>query len=117
MITYSCLASKVKQMGSRSHGQMDLSNSQWKSDIELIVISVYQSCTHQGTDGGMMFHTQQWILLAQMDCPSLDPRTNFLTDLKAFLHKHINTPHTNCIPIILGDWNEECSGTSNSQKL
>ena len=52
-----------------------------------------------------------------MDCPSLDPRTNFLTDLKAFLHKHINTPHTNQVPIILGDWNEECNGTSTSQKL
>ena len=66
-----------------------------KSDIELIVIIIYQSCNHQGTDDGMPFHTQQRILLAQIDHPSLDPRANFLTNLKAFPHKHIHTPHTN----------------------
>ena len=117
MITYSRLASKVRQMGSDPMGRWTYQILNGKSDIELLVISIYQSCTHQGTDDGMTFHTQQKILLAQMDRPSLDPRPNFLSDLKSFLHKHINIPHTNRIPIILGDWNEECSGTSNSQKL
>ena len=94
MITYSRLASKVRQMGSDPMGRWTYRILNGKSDIELLVISIYQSCTHQGTDDGMTFHTQQKILLAQMDRPSLDPRPNFLSDLKSFLHKHINTPHT-----------------------
>ena len=52
-----------------------------------------------------------------MDRPTLDPRTNFHTDLKHFIQQQVSTPNKTRTPIILGDWNKECSGTSTSQKL
>ena len=36
---------------------------------------------------------------------------------KHFIQQQVTTPNTTRIPIILGDWNEECIGTSTSQKL
>ena len=73
IITYNHLASKVKTVRSDSIGQWCYEIINSKSDIELLVVSIYQSCNHHGTDDGMTFHTQQRLLLSQMDRPNLDP--------------------------------------------
>ena len=117
MITTGRLASKVKSMGSDSMGRWCYHLLEGKASVDLLVVSIYQSCTQHGTDDGMTFHTQQRLMLSQMDRPTFDPRPNFFIDLKHFLHQHVNTASTPTIPIILGDWNEECTGTSTSQKL
>ena len=88
-----------------------------KSEIDLLVVSIYQSCRHQGTNNGMTFHTQQQLMLLELDRPNLHPRTNFHKDLQHFIKQHVDTPDTTRIPIIRGDWNEECSGTSTFRKL
>ena len=62
------------------------------------------------------FHQQQ-IMLSELDRKDLDPRRNFLRDLKGFLRKRLNDKATIVKQIILGDWNEECTATSNSQQL
>ncbi len=117
MITTGRLASKVKSMGSDSMGRWCYHLLEGKASVDLLVVSIYQSCAQHGKDDGMTFHTQQRLMLSQMDRPTFDPRPNFFIDLKHFLHQHVNTASTPTIPIILGDWNEECTGTSTSQKL
>ena len=77
----------------------------------------YQCCRKQGTNDGMTFHAQQQLMSSQLDRPNLNPRANFHKDLKHFLQQQVGTPDTTRLHIILCDWNEECSGTSTSQKL
>ena len=56
-------------------------------------------------------------MLSELDRHDTDTERNLLRDLKAFLRKQINDATRNIKPIILVDWNEECKGISNSQKL
>ena len=47
---YDKLSSKVKTMGSNSMGRWCYQIIEGKSDIDLFVVSINQSCRHQGTD-------------------------------------------------------------------
>jgi hypothetical protein len=53
-----------------------------------------------------------------MDRVDQDPRWNFYRDLKLFLGtKTFMTDDKTVIPILLGDWYEECKGMSTLQRL
>jgi hypothetical protein len=65
----------------------------------------------------MTAYHQQEILLSEMDRTDKEPRRNFYRDLKEFIGSYVNQEGGNVTPLIIGDWNEECKGTSASQKL
>ena len=73
-------------MGSNPMGRWTYQILNGKSDIELLVISIYQSCTHQGTDNGMTFHTHEQ---AFRITPSLRPSTAKLHELPNMLRKNV----------------------------
>ena len=56
-------------------------------------------------------------MLSEMDRTDKDPRRNFYRDLKKFMESFIINEVSTVVPILLGDWNEECKGTSTSKKL
>ena len=55
-----------------------------------------------------------------MNREDTNPRRNFLRDIKAFLHQKIDNHKEDGIqlePMLMGDWNEECRGSSNAQQI
>ena len=58
-------------------------------------------------------------MLSESDRADKDPRRDFYRDIKNFLSQYVNNENNdnNVIPILIGDWNEECKGRSNTQKL
>ena len=88
-----------------------------KGNTDILIISIYQCCKKPTNEIGMTAFHQQQLMLSELDRKDLDPCRNFLRDLKGFLRKKLNDKVTIVKPIILGDWNEECTWTSNSQQL
>ena len=84
--------------------------------IFLIENSVYISRgSRKVSRGTFTFHNQQKMMFTLQNRANIDPKHNFLQDLTAFLEKE--TTASNCTPIILGDFNEECKSNTNAIKL
>jgi hypothetical protein len=59
-------------------------------------------------------------MLSETNQVDRDPRRNFYRDMKKFLKELMpddNNNNNNITPILLGDLNDKCKGTSTSQKL
>ena len=56
-------------------------------------------------------------MLSELDREDTDPRRNFYNDIVDEINRIKNDSDGKTIPLIIGDWNEECTGTTNAQKL
>ena len=56
-------------------------------------------------------------MLSERNKPDCDPRRNFYIDICKFLHRFKKKTDKDVLPVLTGDWNEECMGRSNSKKL
>ena len=56
-------------------------------------------------------------MLSELDREDTDPRHNFYNDIVDEINRIKNDSEGKTIPVIIGDWNEECTGTTNAQKL
>ena len=55
-------------------------------------------------------------MLSEQNRIDQDPRTNFRKDLIAFIRSHRDS-NLSTVPIIIGDWNEECNDESVAHDL
>ncbi|OEU15138.1 hypothetical protein FRACYDRAFT_239817 [Fragilariopsis cylindrus CCMP1102] len=110
-------AGRMKKSGSDNLGRWTYQLLDGQGEKDILIICVYQCCKNPTNPKGMTAYHQQEILLSEMDRPDTEPRRNFYRDLKEFIEGFVNGDGTNVVPMIIGDWNEECKGTSNSQKL
>ena len=56
-------------------------------------------------------------MLSEQNKTDLDPRRNFYRDMCKFLRKFEKDTEQTVLPLLIGNWNEECMGRSNSKKL
>ena len=83
----------------------------------ILVMSIYQSCRNPTNPQGRTAHHQQEVLLSERNRTDTDPRRNFYRDMCKFLQKFKKDTEQKVRPLLIGDWNEECMGSSNSKKL
>ena len=117
IVTFGKTGGRVKEQGADDLGRWTYQLLDGKGDKDILIVSVYQCCKNPTNTMGITAYHQQRLMLSELDRQDMDPRRNFLKDLKAFLHEMLDDETRTVMPIILGDWNEECKGTSNSQKL
>jgi hypothetical protein len=110
-------AGRVKKSGTDSMGRWTYQVLDGKGGKDILIVSVYQCCKQPTNPKGITAYHQQEIMLSETNRVDRDPRRNFYKDLKKFLNEFLTDENNNITPILLGDWNEECKGTSTSQKL
>jgi hypothetical protein len=115
LITFGKTAGRVKEHGSDPLGRWTYQILEGKGNKEVLIMNVYQCCKSPTNPTGITAYHQQTIMLSEMDKTDTNPRRNFRRDLITFNKSKVNKANTNVIPIIMGDWNEECKGSSNSQ--
>jgi hypothetical protein len=110
------IAGRVKKNGSDKLGRWTYQLLDGQGDKDILIICVYQCCKSP-TPGKTTAYHQQVVLLSEMNRTDKDPRRNFYRDLKKFMESFLIDEESNVIPFIIGDWNEECKGSSTSKKL
>ena len=115
-LTFGKIACRVKEQGADSLGCWSYQMLDGKGTTYILIISIYQCYKNLTNEIGITTYHQQKLMLLELDRNNTDLRRNLLRDLKLFLRKKLNDETRHIKPIILGDWNEECKGTSNSQK-
>jgi hypothetical protein len=110
-------AGRVKKSGSDKLGRWTYQLLDGQGEKDILIVCVYQCCKRPTNPGGHTAYHQQEVLLSERDSTDRDPRRNFFKDIKDFITKFLSHENSTIIPFIVGDWNEECKGTSSSQKL
>ena len=83
----------------------------------ILVMSIYQCCRNPTNPQGKTAYHQQETMLSERNKTDCDPRRNFYKDMCKFLQKFEKETEQKVLPILIGDWNEECMGQSNLKKL
>ena len=109
-------ASRLKETRKDPLGRWTCHILDGEKDKDVAIICVYQCCTPAKKDGMKTAYKQQQVLLSLMNRKNTDPRSNFKKDLKQFI-REIQSKYKKIRPIILGDWNEECKGSSASMEI
>ena len=111
-------AGRVKKSGIDAMGRWTYQLLDGQGDKDILIVSAYQCCKQPTNPVGITAYHQQEIMLSETDRVDRDPRRNFYRDLKSFIdHFLTDDEDKTVIPILVGDWNEECKGTSTTQKL
>ena len=108
--------SRIKSFGSDSLGRGSWQLLTGEGSREILIISVYQCCSSSSDDARNTTHRQQQTLLSEQNRPSLDPRKNVKKDITTFF-RSMRRRNPSLIPIIIGDWNEECTDGSTPYDL
>merc|ERR1712214_251225 len=79
----------------RDHGYDKLGRWCWiilqgEDNKEILIIIIYQCCTHPTNAHGCTAFNQQKIQLSSMNSPDTNPRNNFYSDLRILLQKNQN---------------------------
>ena len=117
LVTFGKTAGRVKESGTDPMGRWTYQILDGKGDKEILIMNVYQCCKSPTNPTGITAYHQQTIMLSELDKIDTNPRRNFRRDLMQFIKSKINKANTTVIPIIMGDWNEECKGSSTSQLI
>jgi hypothetical protein len=120
IVTMGRTAGRVKKAGVDSMGRWAYQVLDGKVGKDILIVSVYQCCKQPANSKGITAYQQQEIMLSETNRVDRDPRRNFHRDMKKFLKEIMpeeNSDHSSITPLRLGDWNEECKGTSTSPKL
>jgi hypothetical protein len=110
-------AGQVKKSGSDKLGRWTYQLLDGQGNKDILIVCVYQCCKKPTSPWKTTAYHQQVVMLSEMDRIDKDPRRNFYRDLKKFIESFLTNETSTILPIILGDWNEECKGTSASKKL
>ena len=80
-------------------------------------MSIYQCCTNPTNPQRKIAYHQQETILSERNRNDCDPRQNFYKDMCKFLRRFRKKSDKKVLPMLIGDWNKECMGRSNSKKL
>ena len=83
----------------------------------ILIMSIYQCCRNPNNPQEKTAYHQQETMLSERNKTDCDPRKNFYKDMSNFLRKFGREIEQKVLPILIGDWNEECMGRSNSKKV
>ena len=109
-------SSRIKESGKDKLGRWTYQVLEGKTDHDVVIFSVYQCCI-SSSDGIKTAHRQQQVLLSEMNNTNKnDPRKQFGIDLRTNIRK-LSKKYKNIRPIIVGDWNEECTSNSIPMEL
>jgi hypothetical protein len=110
-------AGRVKQSGADIFGRWTYQLLDGQGDRDILIVSIYQCCKSPTNPTGLTAYRQQEVLLSELDRTDRDPRRNFYRGLTKFVKSYTSREDISVTPILIGDWNEECKGTSSSQKV
>jgi hypothetical protein len=111
------IAGRVKKCGRDNLGRWTYQLLDGQGEKDILIVSIYQCCKQPTNPGKTTAYHQQIVLLSEMNRTDKDPRRNFYRDLKKFMESFLTNEESSVIPFIIGDWNEECKGSSSSKKL
>ena len=111
IVTRASCSTRVKKEATDDLGQWTYQILDGKGKRDVLIMSIYKCCTSKNKNETLPASRQQQILLSQMDRKDTNPTRNFRKDIIALLTK-LKEESDELIPIIVGDWNEECKGGS-----
>ena len=110
-------SSRIKDTGHDRLGRWSWQLLKGEGERDVLIVSVYQCCQkYDNSSSQCTAYIQQKILLSEQNRYNKDPRTNFRKDLISFIKSH-QEKNPSTVPIILGDWNEECIEDSAADNL
>ena len=80
-------------------------------------MSIYQCCKISTTPQGKTAYHQQETMLSEKNRNNCDPKRNSYKDMCKFIRSFEKKNDKQVLPMLIGDWNEEYIGRSNSKKL
>ena len=116
IVTLGVSSSRIKEGDNDKLGRWSYQIFDAKGKRDVMIISIYQCYNPSTSEGLITAHRQQVMQLSAMNRADRNPRKNFKKDLIRLI-KQKQTQNPSLVPIIVGDWNEECSGTSTSMEL
>ena len=90
LVIFGSIADRIKDHGYDPLGRWCWVNLQGKDNKEILIINIYQCCTHPTNAHGCTAFHQQRIQLSSMNRPDTNPRKNFYSDLRLFLQNNQN---------------------------
>ena len=116
IMTNGTSSSRIKESGKDKLGRWTYQVLEGKADHDVVIFSIYQCCISSSA-GIKTAHRQQRVLLSEMDnTNNNDPRKHFGIDLKHTI-RALSKKYKNIRPILVGDWNEECTSNSIPMEL
>ena len=109
-------SNRVKSSGNDPLGRWLWQLLNGEGSCEVIIISVYQCCSSNSQNARNTAYRQQQILLSERNRADRDQRSNFKKDISTFI-RSMKERNPSLVPIIIGDWNEECTKGSASDEL
>lgn len=116
IVTRASCSTRVKKEATDDLGRRTYQILDGKGKRDVLIMSIYQCCTSKNKNETLPASKQQEILLSQMDRKDINPTRNFRKDIIALIAK-LKEENDELIPIIVGDWNEECKGGTTSNEL
>ena len=83
----------------------------------ILIMSIYQCCKNLTNPQERTAYHQQETMLSERNRKDCDPRRNFYKDMCKFLKRFEKEAEKKVLPMLIGDWDEECVGRSISKKL
>ena len=117
IVTLGKTAGRVKDWGSGPLGRWTYQLLRGKGDTNILIVSIYQCCNNRRKNQKKTAYHQQQVMLSELDREDTDPRRNFYNDIVDEINRIKNNSGGKTIPLIIGDWNEPCTGTTNAQKI
>ena len=104
------------------HGIDDLGRWSWmafegEDNKVILIISNYQCCKKPTNPQGKTAYHQQETMLSERNRSDYEPRQNFYKDMCKFIRSFKKKNDEQVLPMLIGDWNEECIRGSNSKQL
>ena len=90
LVIFGSIADRIKDHGYDPLGRWCWIILQGRDNKEILIIIIYQCCTHPTNAHGCTAFHQQQIQLSSMDRPDTNPRKNFYSDLRLLLQKNQN---------------------------
>ena len=120
VVAFGKTARRVIQQGIDDLGRWSWMVFEGEDNKVILVMSIYQCCKNPTNPQGKTAFHQQETMLSEMNRNDCDPRRNFYKDMCKFIKSFEKKEKKNdkqVLPMLIGDWNEECIGKSNSKKL
>ena len=120
IVAFEKTARRVIEQGMDELGRWSWMAFEGEDNKVILVMSIHQCCKNPTNPQGKTVFHQQETMLSEMNQDDCDPRRNFYKDMYKFIKTFVKKEKKKdkqVIPMLIGDWNEECIGKSNATKL
>ena len=85
--------------------------------MDILIVSIYQCCNNKSKNQKKTVCHQQQTMLSELDCDAIDPCCSLYNDIVDEINQIKKDSEGETIPLLIGNRNEEYTGTTNAKKL